>query len=87
MLRRRRFPGFDLSFDDVVTVETFRRFDVLVFPAGGLPLELFLSFELGFGDIVPLAPGPRFLSVLEAITGQLYIATSIARIIGLYLKR
>lgn len=42
---------------------------------------------LGYGDITPLAPGVKFLSVIEAIIGQLYLATVIARILGLYLTQ
>lgn len=52
---------------------------------------LYYSFvtltTLGYGDITPLFPGVKFLSILEAITGQIYIATSIARAVGLYLAR
>lgn len=40
---------------------------------------------LGFGDITPVAPLARNLSILQAITGQFYIAILIARLIGLYL--
>jgi len=51
---------------------------------------LYFSFvtltTLGYGDIVPLSPGVKFLSIIEAITGQLYIATSIARTLGLYIS-
>ncbi|MEE8295653.1 MAG: ion channel, partial [Sphingomonadales bacterium] len=40
---------------------------------------------LGFGDITPVAPIAKNLSILQAITGQLYIAILIARLMGLYL--
>jgi len=42
---------------------------------------------LGYGDITPLYSPAKFLSILEAITGQLFIATAIARIMGIYLKK
>jgi hypothetical protein len=34
---------------------------------------------LGYGDITPLTMHGKFLAILEAITGQLFIATAIAR--------
>lgn len=39
---------------------------------------------LGYGDITPLTPIGRIMSVLEAIIGQLYIAFMVARLIGIY---
>ena len=38
---------------------------------------------IGFGDIVPLAPPVRSLAVLEGLLAQLYLATVIARLVGL----
>jgi hypothetical protein len=38
---------------------------------------------LGYGDITPASPPARALSSLEAVTGQLYIAVLIARLVGL----
>ncbi|HSC54067.1 MAG TPA: potassium channel family protein [Phnomibacter sp.] len=38
----------------------------------------------GFGDIVPLKPAARTLSILIASSGQLYIATIIAMLVGKY---
>lgn len=40
---------------------------------------------LGYGDIVPLAPAARSLAALEALTGQLYLAILVARLVGLHL--
>lgn len=40
---------------------------------------------LGYGDITPVAPLAKNLSVLQAIAGQFYIAILIARLMGLYL--
>ncbi|MFQ5936543.1 MAG: potassium channel family protein [Acidiferrobacterales bacterium] len=37
---------------------------------------------LGYGDITPALPVPRFLAYLEAVTGQLYIAIVIASLVG-----
>jgi voltage-gated potassium channel len=42
---------------------------------------------LGYGDITPLTATARSLSVLEAITGQLYIAILIARLVGIHIAQ
>jgi len=39
---------------------------------------------LGYGDIVPATPFARILSVLEAVTGVLYIAITVARLVSAY---
>jgi len=39
---------------------------------------------LGYGDIVPVTPPARMLSVLEAATGVLYIAITVARLVAAY---
>jgi voltage-gated potassium channel len=48
---------------------------------------LYYSFEtlttIGFGDITPASPPARFLSVCEALVGQLYLAVLVARFVGL----
>jgi ion channel len=57
-------------------------------PASGA--ILYFSFvtltSVGYGDIVPLHPFARALSNLEAITGQLYPATILARLVTLQLQ-
>jgi len=40
---------------------------------------------LGYGDIIPLLPPARALSYVEAITGQLYLAVLVARLVGLHI--
>jgi hypothetical protein len=42
---------------------------------------------LGYGDITPLTAPSRSMSVLEAITGQLYIAVLIARLVGIHIAQ
>ncbi|MEW6535580.1 MAG: ion channel [Candidatus Auribacterota bacterium] len=48
---------------------------------------IYLSFitltTLGYGDIVPLTPVSKILTTFEAITGQIFLATLIARLVGL----
>jgi hypothetical protein len=40
---------------------------------------------LGYGDIAPLSNEARSLAVLESMTGQLYLAVTIARLVGLHI--
>ena len=39
---------------------------------------------LGYGDIVPRSEVARGLAIMEAVTGQLYLAVMIARLVSLY---
>ena len=39
---------------------------------------------LGYGDITSLTPVGRMLSILEAITGQLFLAFLVARLVAIY---
>jgi voltage-gated potassium channel Kch len=41
---------------------------------------------LGYGDIVPVSQIARTLATLEAITGQLYLAVLVARLVGLHIN-
>jgi hypothetical protein len=47
---------------------------------------LYFSFvtlaSLGYGDIVPLTGPARSAAILEAVMGQLYLAITIARLVG-----
>lgn len=64
--------------------------------AGGTPAGLSLSTAiyysfvtlatLGYGDVVPKSEVARGLAVLEAVGGQLYIAVTIARLVGARLQ-
>ncbi|HEY3912289.1 MAG TPA: potassium channel family protein [Stellaceae bacterium] len=61
-------------------------------PARGpseIALMLYFSFttltSTGFGDIVPVNPFARSLANLEAVLGQLYLATTVARLVTLEL--
>lgn len=52
------------------------------------PVFVYYSFvtltTLGFGDISPVAAAARTLSWLEAVVGQLFIAVTIARLVGIH---
>ena len=53
-----------------------------------LPDLIFFSFTVlttaGFGDITPYEIHARFLTLLEAVTGVMYVAILIARLTGVY---
>jgi voltage-gated potassium channel Kch len=40
---------------------------------------------VGYGDVVPESPAARTLAALEAITGQIYLAVLVARLVGLHI--
>lgn len=40
---------------------------------------------LGYGDVTPLTRFARAWAILEAVTGQLYLAVMVARVVGLYI--
>jgi len=42
---------------------------------------------LGYGDITPVSGSARSLATLEAITGQMYIAVLIARLVGIHISQ
>ena len=39
---------------------------------------------VGYGDITPVSRIARWLAAMEAMTGQLYVAVLIARLVALY---
>jgi hypothetical protein len=41
---------------------------------------------LGYGDVVPLTPAARSLSIFTSITGQMYVAIIIAALVSKYLS-
>ncbi len=51
-----------------------------------LYLSLITLTTLGYGDIVPATPAARMFAALEAMTGVLYIAITVARLVSAYQK-
>jgi hypothetical protein len=41
----------------------------------------------GYGDIVPLTGAARGLAMVEAVSGQMYLAVLVARLVSLYARR
>ncbi|WP_262965407.1 potassium channel family protein [Methylobacter psychrophilus] len=71
-------------------LESFRpdSFNVIENPGEGLLDFYYFSFvtltTVGYGDILAVTQAARALSILEAITGQLYLAIMISRLVGLH---
>jgi len=42
---------------------------------------------VGFGDITPLSLQARYAAITEGITGQLYLAILVARLVGMQMSR
>ena len=63
----------------------------IVMPPGEAPTAAFTYFSLttittlGYGDVTPLHPLARSLAMLEAVFGQLFPATLLARMVALHL--
>lgn len=64
-------------------------------PEGAQPLTgrvfLYYSFitlsTVGYGDITPLTAPARSLAFLEAVTGQIYLAVLIGRLVGIHIAQ
>lgn len=65
--------------------------DGAVFDPAERGLPAYYSFvvltTLGFGDIVPVNEFARRLSAIEAIVGQVFLATLVARLVSMYGRR
>jgi voltage-gated potassium channel len=65
-------------------------FTVGAAPAGALPIfdAYYFSYitlsTVGYGDITPLTNGARTLAMTEAMTGTIYMAVLISRLVSLY---
>jgi hypothetical protein len=65
--------------------------DAYTLPAGeafSLRTSIYFSFvtqtTLGYGDVLPRSELARGLTIVQGITGQLYLAVMVARLVGLY---
>ncbi len=52
-------------------------------------LAIYYSFvtmtTIGFGDVVPTTPLARMCSVVQGISGQIYLTVLVARLVGLHI--
>ena len=57
----------------------------------GQPLFIYYSFvtitTLGYGDITPITATASSFSVLEAVTGQIYLVVLVARLVGMHIAQ
>jgi hypothetical protein len=55
------------------------------------PIFIYFSLTtlatIGYGDITPLSLQSRYAAVAEGITGQLYLAILVARLVGMHMSR
>jgi hypothetical protein len=68
--------------------------EAFAFNTPGAPAEMdgfsgfYFSFltltTVGYGDITPVSPVARMLAVMESMTGMLYVAVLIARLVAMY---
>jgi hypothetical protein len=42
---------------------------------------------IGYGDIIPLTLQARYAAVAEGITGQMYLAILVGRLVGLHMNQ
>jgi hypothetical protein len=54
----------------------------------GLPRAIYFSFvtiaTLGYGDLVPVSEPAQGLAIVEGVSGQMYLAVLVARLVSLY---
>ncbi|MCC6743123.1 MAG: hypothetical protein IT175_04615 [Acidobacteria bacterium] len=79
------------SFHHLVEIAVPGSYSILGVPLQGtfaIEESIYFSFvtlaTLGYGDIIPLTGAARGIATVEALTGQLYLAVMIARIVSLY---
>ena len=55
---------------------------------GVLPRAIYFGFvtiaTLGYGDVVPISEPARGLALVEGVSGQMYLAVLVARVVSLY---
>lgn len=74
------FAGLDVHLRGDEIEYLSRKYDVLVY------YSLVTLTTLGFGDITPATPLIKILSVLEAVTGQFYMAILVASLVGSFMQ-
>jgi len=76
--------SFAYAFLFQLDPDAFRAVD-----SGGASDLFYFSFvtltTLGYGDITPVSDAAETLAVLEAVVGQLYLAITVARLVGMHI--
>jgi hypothetical protein len=55
-------------------------------PASAIYFSFVTQATLGYGDVVPASEVTRGLAVVQAVSGQLYLAVMVARLVSLYVQ-
>jgi hypothetical protein len=76
----RAWPGSIVVAGETLTPGRFS-------PTSGMYFSFVTLATLGYGDVVPKGEAARGLAILEAVTGQLYLAVMVARLVSLYVQR
>lgn len=76
---------FGAIFRGISALESYQFFDNISTPRVGD--YIYFSFEtlttLGYGDLAPVSDAGRTFAILEAILGQMFLVTAVARIVSL----
>jgi voltage-gated potassium channel len=72
--------SFNLTFASMVTEPHLLMTEMVYF-------SLSTIVGVGFGDILPLAPFPRMVAVVEAVLGHLYMAVLIGWLVGMFISQ
>ena len=76
---------FGAIFRGISALENYQFFDKVASPRVGD--YIYFSFEtlttLGYGDLAPVSDAGRTFAILEAILGQIFLVTAVARIVSL----
>jgi hypothetical protein len=73
----RMTPGGAFSFNTNAGPQSMKGFT-------GFYFSFITLTTVGYGDIIPVSKAARWLAAMEAMTGSLYIAVLIARLVSLY---
>ena len=75
-----------MRFFDLSSVEYVRagQDNLRKSPGYGFYFSFITLTTVGYGDITPVSRAARWLAVMEAMTGSLYVAVLIARLVSLY---
>jgi voltage-gated potassium channel len=73
-------PGGAFSFNTTTGKQSMNGFN-------GFYFSFITLSTVGYGDITPVSRIARWLAALEAMTGLLYVAVLIARLVALYSSR
>ncbi|SCA63361.1 Uncharacterized protein SCG7109_AN_00040 [Chlamydiales bacterium SCGC AG-110-M15] len=81
----RIYQMIDIIYPDSFYISEAHNIDALMSWSDFLFFSFTTLTTLGYGDIAPITSAARSFSILEAITGVLFIAVMIGKILGLHI--